>query len=287
MDRQIQQPQERALQQQASEIQALQQRVSLVREERQDLQAVAMVKLNGSNYPAWKLSISNFFRLKKLINHLNEPDRATDEACVMDERKAQLYLLNSVDEKTQQRIQGCTSAYSMVNRIITMHENYSKSNVGRLLESFFTYQRPSNESMGEMIAKLERMRNVLATCGQPLTDEIFMNRLLTCLPEGYESFKEVWDSAPPESKNPEELISRIFRREDERKDKLVGQALVARKRMSIEERKKITNCAKCGHKGHWAKECTTKPEDYILKSSSNDEASSTSKANATQRYIAL
>lgn len=228
---------------------------------------VNLIRLSQRNFPIWKACLEDAFKLAGLYNHLIDEKAAAEEPT--QELRAKLKLISSLDEKTQIQIQGCGSAMSMMQRITALNENYTQATVGQLMIKFFNEPKQKNESMGDYLSKLEFMRNELAMLGQPQSDEVFMSKVLSTLPRGYETFKEIWNASSPGMKNVQTLISRLIEKEEEirktaSKDS-AGEAL--RASMSIEERKKRTKCAKCGHKGHWAKECSTKPEDFAKKSS--------------------
>lgn len=227
-----------------------------------DLSSISLVKLSDKNFPVWKSSIINLFNLTDLIDHLQAP--ITDGERANEEIKAQLYLMGTLNERTQLRVQGCATAFDMMQRIMLLHENYSQANVGRLLQKFFSYQKESVDSMADLIGKLEHMKDELKALGQPQTDMVFMSRIISCLPAGYETLKEIWEATDTQRQTVPSLVSRILKREEElATDQKTANLLAARKMLTIEEKKKVTKCAKCGHKGHWARECETEPEDYI------------------------
>lgn len=81
----------------------------------------------------------------------------------------------------------------------------------------------------------------------------------------------LWNATPPSSKTIEFLINILEEKESSiRNQSKLGEAgLVVRRQQrgeinpsrlrEIEEKKKVTNCNKCGKIGHWARECHNKP----------------------------
>lgn len=58
--------------------------------------------------------------------------------------------------------------------------------------------------------------------------------------------------------------------------------------MSIEEKKKVSRCSKCGHKGHWYRECKTKPENYqrqFIKASTNTNINMTNSESEPSTFM--
>lgn len=223
---------------------------------------VPLVKLSNANYPAWRRSIVSYFHLKNLTNFIG-----TDQAATQDqnnEYRAMLILLGTLDEKHQVKVQGCSTAYEVFKRIETLYVDYGKANAARLLRNFFSYKKVKADKMCDYISKMENMKNELLRAGQSLNDEIFMSQLISNLPKGYETMIAIWDAKLPEERKVSDLVSAILIREEElrRTDDEDQQVYAAfKRRMTIEERKKITNCAKCGEKGHWARECSAKPKE--------------------------
>lgn len=229
------------------------------------IEANPKIILNSTNFVIWKSFTEDLFKLKGLEQHISDEEAASKDT--RNELKAKLCLASTLDEKMLLKIQGCKSTYEMMQRIIILHENFTRATVGRLLMKFYSEQRKKSESMGEYLSRIEHMRNELAALGQPQTDEAFICKILSNLPRGYETFKQIWDVSNPEMKSVPNLIMRIMEREEDIKkshENEKGEALATR--LSIEERKKRTKCAKCGQKGHWAKECSTKSEEYLKRS---------------------
>lgn len=235
-----------------------------------EIGTIPVVKLSTRNFVAWKSSINACLALKSLHSVISDPQVGQQDRSL--ELRARMVILASLDETAQERVQGCYTAYSMYQRILTLYGGAEVRNVGGLLRKFFSMKKQTKDTMAEHFTKMDGVRLALERVNQPLSDEIFMNQVILSLPAGYEVLREIWDVTPTEQRTIEELLGRICKREADLKLSEDSSALVMKK-MSVAERKKITKCAKCGLKGHWAKECETKPEDYVKKEQSNSKDS--------------
>lgn len=230
---------------------------------------IQLVKLTNKTYHAWRMSFVGYLNLKGMGGLVQDPLIA--EQYREAELRARQALLSSLDETALERIQGCSTVYDIFQRIVTLYGDAESRNVPALLRKFFSMKKESKDTMTEHFTKMDGIRLALDRANSPMSADIFMNQVILSLPAGYEVLIEVWDNTPAEKKTIEELLTRICRREADLKQKFEpSHALVMRSKMSIEERKKVTRCGKCGLKGHWARECETKPEDYVKK----DEAAS-------------
>lgn len=216
-------------------------------------------KLGDSNFQSWKIAITTLLKIKGLY----ETVQGTGRADPMDELRAKMFIFQSLEEKYMFQVRACTSAKEMMERLSLIHADASKENLSRMLRKFYGYKLVQSDGMSMHIGKMEAMRMELADLGQGPTDEVFINQLLESLPHNYSSLKEIWDATEDKRKTVGELITRILKREQDLKaevhDSHLESALLSRGKLTIEERKKVTKCAKCGKKGHWARECTAKP----------------------------
>lgn len=238
--------------------------------------STSIPKLNGRNFNAWRSMIEIVAKLRGLHTAIFEPEKSANEN---EQLRAKLTLLEAMDERHAEEFSEFESASEMIERLKLMYADKSASNVYRLIKSFYRYQYEQGDSMSTHINKMERMRRELKNLGQETTDEVYMVLLLDTLPPEYEVVVENWETVHPDVKTIANLNSRILKKEEDLKVKAKatessfftgnpsrpGKPGRQGKHMSIEERKKTSHCTKCGHKGHWYRECKTRPENYIKK----------------------
>lgn len=233
-----------------------------LRSAKQNEQQIAIVKLATKNVEAWKQSLQAYLCLKGLKEFIIKAH--VGDSVPEGELQARIAILSSLNEDAQEKVQGCISAHSMYERIITIYSAGQSDNADFLLRKLFSMKKDPNDSITEHFTKMDGIRMCLERTGTPIIDKIFMNQVILSLPGEYSVMADIWDSLPDAQKTASKLLATICRQEAKLKDSVEAdsKALVAKK-LSIKERKRITHCAKCGLKGHWAKECQTKPEDFV------------------------
>lgn len=240
---------------------------------------VNVPKLTGKNFRSWLTVVKAHAAEKKLEEALFGNGFVTEEA----DLQARIFLFSTLDDNHIEKVSSCLSALDMVHRLMVIYADNSSANAERLLEKFFEFKYQPGDTMSTHIAKLESMRLELSNLNQPQTDGVFMAKLLSSLPDGYEAMKSGWDFVHSSERTIPNLVGHVLKTEAKLKaDGVTPKAFLAGRSqgssstdtMTIEQRKKITRCGKCGHKGHWHRECTTKIEDYIKKPSADSKEKS-------------
>lgn len=236
--------------------------------------SIDIPKLTGKNYLNWKSVMSDIITLKGL------------QAVVFGDSKdptlnlhAKILIKGNLDEHHLAEVRSHEDARDIWSHLSRMCIGANSSDLTLLVRKFYNYQYEQGDSMVTLLEKLTTMRQQLKNVDQDPTDEVFIDRVLQTLPPEFDRLKENWDYLHPSQRNIDELKARVLKIEDDSKAKgsqEVAQAFLAKPfgDMSIDEKKKNSNCAKCGLRGHWARECRTKPENY-KKQAKGDEDTKT------------
>lgn len=223
-------------------------------------QEISIFKLDKDNYSMWKRHVMTVFDLKGISKYLKTSCASNEKG----ELLARSLILSSVSQKWMADINGCKTAYDMWQRLADINGEQVEASLMSTIRQFYSMKHHGMD-MSTHIGIMETMRQQLESMGEPVSDRTFCGILLNSLKSGYEILQQTWDMTPAAEKTPSKLISKLLALHSQIQEaERTEVALVARGRMSIEERKKNSTCAKCGHKGHWAKECRTKPENYNL-----------------------
>lgn len=230
-------------------------------------------KLTGKNYLNWRSIISDVIALRDLEKAVYENDGNK-----IQNLQAKILIKSSLDEAHLAEIRKYDTAFDIWNHLSRMCIGANSSDVAMLVRKFYNFSHVPGDSMSTHLEKLSTMREQLIAIEQGPTDEVFIDRILQTLPAEFNKLRENWDYLHNDQKTLNELKSRILKIEEDNKTKEPkvepdAQVYIASelnkqfRNMSIDEKKKVTRCGKCGHKGHWAKECRTKPENYVKQQS--------------------
>lgn len=112
--------------------------------------------------------------------------------------------------------------------------------------------------MAEHIGKLDNMRRNLEDLGEKQSDRMYQVVLIASLPAGYKSILEIWKLTYPDPRTDENLVSRIFKREEYLKTDDV--ACVAKRVTSCSQQGKNLFCWNCETKRHPVREYPKPPD---------------------------
>lgn len=228
---------------------------------------ITIPKLSGKNYLNWRSIISDVIVIRGLDKVVF--DREENNLLNLH---AKVLIKSALDEAHLAEVRNHDKAHEIWSHLSRICIGANSCDITTLVRKFYNYKPVPGDSMSTHLEKLSTMREQLKNVNQDPTDEVFIDRILQTLPSEFDRLKESWDFMHPSQKTINELKSKVIaieeklkqaRSEPESQLAFIVQKQGSRsKRPNIDERKRTTNCRKCGHKGHWAKECRTKPENY-------------------------
>ena len=236
---------------------------------------IAIPKLTGKNYLNWKSIMTDLIILRGFDKVVFKKE---DHA--MNNLHAKLLIKSALDETHLAEVREYTQAHEIWRHLSRMCIGTNSSDIAMLVRKFYGYKHMPGDNMATHLEKLSNMREQLKDVDQAPTNEVFIDRILQTLPSDYDRLKYNWDFMHSSQRTTQELKARILAIEEKTKQERPireQQAFLIRRQQNgpskgksgdrprgrIEDLKKRTNCAKCGHRGHWAKECKTKPENYV------------------------
>lgn len=223
-------------------------------------------KLTGKNYLNWKSIMSDLLLLRGYQDVVSSG--STNK---LKNLQAKILIKSALDDVHLGEVRNYESAKDVWDHLSRMCIGANSNDVATLVRKFYNYTYQAGDSMSTHIEKLVTMKQQLTDVDQTPTDTVFIDRILQSLPAEYDKLRENWEYMHTDMKTVEQLISRALKIEEDNKQAEVkpeAQAFFVKhdnkgQNSHIESLKKRTRCAKCGHKGHWAKECKTKRENYI------------------------
>lgn len=217
-------------------------------------------KLNGTNFTAWRREVEMVLKLRGLKKALETED--CDERI---ELQAMLVLLETMDHNHKMQVQTEKTAKSIMEFMVSQYEDSSAINKHRLLSKYFTYKKETSDNLHQHLSKLKEMRATLANFGWTQPDDVFHIIVINSMP-GKDDILKTWDLMHPSQRTTDFLVHCLKQKEQYNQSPTSEQVFTQKEdkkipnfqNLSIAERKRITTCAKCGKRGHWAAECRAK-----------------------------
>lgn len=224
-----------------------------------------------------------------------EPD--SDTAAQREEwkkwRKSQsqaaVILMSSVDRSLHDHLLTCDTPKEIWDKLASLYGEATENLKEIAWEQFYNFRIKEGESMKMQLERLDSICKKLELAKEKVSDSSLIIKVLKSLPSRLSMFRMAWECTPEDEKKKAKLFARLIK-EDERlaeneeikttlalkvnaislrNKEVAGEKSYPstarsdkdfhkkRKKLSIQELKKRTKCAKCGEKGHWARECST------------------------------
>lgn len=201
-----------------------------------------IIRLSGKkNWNVWKFAIEISLESKELKGYVDgtikEPNQFEADGSLNDDYapfkkkdlKAREMIVKRIEEGPMAHILSCTTAEKMWEKLCSIYENKSDVSVNNLQAEFFHYKY-DNQGIAKYISGLEGIRNKLLQLNEKISDNMFITKILTGLPDSFRHFHSAWDSTPDNRKNINELTSRLLLEEERLKkgDRNDSAALVSK-----------------------------------------------------------
>lgn len=179
-------------------------------------------------------------------------------------------IVHSLERRPMELIVSCTTARDMWMKLNSVYDMKSEENLSAVQKQFYDFKWTESESVDYNISKLEVLSSKMKSLGSELSEGMFMNRILSLLPQKFNHFHSAWDSVEDSKRTVDNLTTRLMSEEM----RFAGQevsyekstALVADKNKpktfyprqnntNLENKKQGSTCFNCGKPGHVKKEC--------------------------------
>jgi len=235
-----------------------------------------ITKLTEGNYLRWKRQVLIILEASELLDVANgsaaAPDQnaGTDAAWRKKDLEAQALILSSCDDINQDTIADAATSKEMWEKLASIHSDTSDLNQAETMARFYSYQIKEGESLIVAYQELGRLAKEIRNMNENISDKAVIAKIISVLPKMHEALRKAWASVPIELQTMASLLTRLkqevrerVREADEKSEAESARAFASHQKndrrdfqkMSIAEKKKVTNCAKCGKKSHWAREC--------------------------------
>lgn len=197
-------------------------------------------KLNGENYLPWRRQVSIVLKLRGLSSAI-ECEGVAEHV----DLQAILILLDAMDDGHRLQVQAEATAYAIMKNLDRQYANRSLATKHRLLSNFVRHSKSPSDTLNQHVGKLKELRAALANLGERFTEDFFQVVLINSLTSEFGNILEQWEMMHPSMKTTEFLLNMLQQRDESAKD-CSSLTLVHKtkdwKSMSIEERKRVSNC---------------------------------------------
>lgn len=234
-----------------------------------------------NEFPLWKFQINIIFKSSGLQDVIK--GTTGTEAIPMPSReqnltdyelkdaKAQKIIMLSIDKKLMIHIMTCENAKSMYEKLCALFERPNEQRKCEVLQKFYSYQYDKSKNMAENISTLENLRYQLNIYDEKISDNSFIAKIISLLPEKYNNFITSWESTPLHEKTTTNLTSRLLKEEErykmQSKMKEEQSDVIAYKahRKFNNYNKKEKTCEICKKTNHPTEKCFFKNKTYNKK----------------------
>jgi len=136
-------------------------------------------KLNGENYPQWKLQVSLVLKAYKVWGHVDGTNaQPSDAATAADKTKwndadveAMAIMVPLVDTKQMTHIRSCTTAKEVWDKLEKINSDASELNIQQTFSKFFQYKIGPEQSIVEAFGEIEELSRCLEEMNSALPEK--------------------------------------------------------------------------------------------------------------------
>ena len=224
--------------------------------------SVAVVPLNGSNYPTWKVQCRMALMKDGLWNIVNGTETApsTSDAdrhakFVTRRDRALATIVLSVEPSLLYLIGDPEDPIVVWQKLANQFEKKTWANKLNLRRRLHSLRLKDGDPVQEHVKAMTEIFDSLSVVGDPVSDEDRVVHLLASLPDSYNVLVTALEASEDVPKM-EVVTERLLHEEQKLKDR-AGTSASAEKAMNLRQRqrKKVPRCHHCGKPGHFKRNC--------------------------------
>lgn len=185
-----------------------------------------IVKLSSvQNWNTWKFQVRVHLKAKGLFDVVDKKELKPGEEDVNAYKrfmekdcKAQDVIVSRLEEGPLSHVLTCESASEIWTKLHTVYEQKSEVSLHLLQRKFFNLTFNEGENMNSFLSRMEELVTQLGQCGEKVTDNMIMTKVLMALPPCYSHFISAWESVPTEGQTREKLTARLLVEEERMKN---------------------------------------------------------------------
>lgn len=239
-------------------------------------------RFDGKNFQAWKFQVTAVLMANEIFDvvdgtrekpvNMESAYAGLTKVWIKDNAKATAIIASAMEDEQVNNVLVCDTAKAMWDKLTTIHEQKSASNVGALTQRFYAYKMSLTDKVVQHVSAIQNMASQLRDLGEPISDAAIVAKMLSSLTPKFSVFKTAWDSVDPKKQTMTHLLERLIR-----EDSNIGEegdsasALAVTKQASAKggmtsrgnkKKKSKANieCFRCQEKGHYASQCGKKSQ---------------------------
>lgn len=247
-------------------------------------------KFNGQNYSQWRFQLVCALKAKGVFSIANgikmkpDSDEAKIEKWEKEDAVAMFTISSAMDLSQVTLIESCTSSKEMLEKLDSIFKLKSDFNKMLLLDKFHQIKIESNETVVQYIAKIENLAHQIKDTGESISDATIITKILGTLPPKYRNFRQAWLSVDESKQNLSNLTARLIDEETSLSHSEQSEsAFFTSNRPKFDQKKPTSNfgnenrrknhnksvdkskitCYTCRKKGHYARDCRSKPREKV------------------------
>lgn len=147
--------------------------------------------------------------------------------------KAQTLIVTSVGQEPLLHIMNCVTSRDMWLKLNNVYEQKSKASIQLLRQTFYSFNKSSEDSMSVHISKLRNIVQQLKNMGENISDSMVVSKMLMTLPTEFNHFYSAWwESTSADQRTLSNLTSRLVMEERRLKSNLsneLSKAFIAKR----------------------------------------------------------
>ena len=93
-----------------------------------------------------------------------------------------MYIVSTCDEKRLQQIINCQDAFSMWQKLSTIHDQSAKVNKHLLLQEFYDFKMDLSDDISTNISRIETLAQRLTNLGENIPNSMIITKIICSLP---------------------------------------------------------------------------------------------------------